>query len=294
MKLLVYLVAAVCLVAFTSQAQVLFSENFNAQTPDATVSGFGTVSPSTATATLGSIVTNVAGNNAMRMYDTDPSNATRVDQDFTPTAGIHFSMSFTRNANIPITTTTQALYLSFGTNGFSQTSQANRTFDVRLYNDGTYRFDRGFQNSSGIVTATGNTASSVYFDSGSLTISAHTLDVYAYSAAPLGATLAYTGPDSVARVLDPNSFAVYIDGALVIPSSSGLTANGNYGYYGSAWYGIDLGRFTLLTSASSNVGMDFLIDDIQLSVIPEPSTFVLLGAGGLLLMGLMRRTRRSR
>jgi hypothetical protein len=287
-------IAIACLVASSSEAQVLFSENFTGQTPGATVSGFTVVAPTTATATLGSIVTNVAGNNAMNMYDSSATAATRVDEDFAPTSSLHLSLSFTRNANIAQATTTQALYVSLGLNGLTQTTAANRTLDMRLFNDGSYRLDRGFQTSGGAFVSNGVTSSGVLFDSGSLTIAPHTLDIYAYAATIGGATLGYTAPDAVARVLDPNSYAVYIDGALVQPSTYGLTANADYGFFNSAYYGANLGRATLLSSATAITGVDFLIDDVSLSVIPEPSTFTLLGAGGLLLIGALRRSRRSR
>jgi len=136
------------------------------------------------------------------------------------------------------------------------------------------------------------------FGEAGTTFNTHTLDIFAYAGTTGGATLGYTGPDSLARVLDPHSFAVYIDGALVLAPGPGTntTANGDYGFENSSFYSQGtLGRLGIITGGSSAVsGMDFLIDNINLSVIPEPSTVALLGTSSLLLIGVLRRNRRSR
>jgi len=172
--------------------------------------------------------------------------------------------------------------VSLGTNGLSQGTQANRAADIRLFNDGSYRLDIGTQTGGGAFSSGPTVTSSNNFGESGTTFNTHTLDIFAYAGTTGGATLGYTGPDSNAHILDPHSFAVYIDGTLLQPTNN-FTANGAYGFENSSFYSQGtLGRLGLVTGGASAVsGMDFLVDNIQLSAIPEPSTFVLLGAGGL-------------
>jgi hypothetical protein len=277
-----------------SQAQV-FSENFNGQTPGANPTGFTSVSPSTATPTNGATVVALgSGDNAVNMYDYSTTANARVEEDFTAMSSAHLSLSFTRNANITPAGTTSGFYLALGTFGASQGTSANRALDIRLYNDGTYRFERASQNPDGtfgVVSLTG----AATFEPAGTTYSTHTLDIFAYGGTTGGSTLSYTGPDAVARILDPHSYAVYIDGALAQPSAANLTANGDYGFYTSSFYSsTDLGRFGFVTGGASNLpGMDFLVDNIVLSTIPvpEPSTCILFGVGGLLVLWTRRTFR---
>jgi len=295
MKLHISLIAVACLVACSSEAQVIFSTDFTGDTPGSSPTGWTSVSPSAPAALNGAIVTNVSGNNAVNMYDYSASANARLEEDFTTSAsGLHLSLTFTRNANIPVTTTTQGLYVSLGTNGLRQGTQANRAADIRLFNDGSYRLDIGTQTGGGAFSAGPTVSSSNNFGESGTTFNTHTLDISAYAGTTGGATLGYTGPDSNAHILDPHSFAVYIDGTLLQPTNN-FTANGAYGFENSSFYSQGtLGRLGLITGGSSTAsGMDFLVDNIQLAVIPEPSTVALLGTSGLLLIGVLRR-RRSR
>jgi hypothetical protein len=280
-----------------SQAQAIFSQNFDGQTPGANPTGFTSVSPATAIpGTLASTVVALgSGNNAVNMYDYSTTANTRLEQDFTAMSSAHLSLSFTRNANITPAGTTSGFYLALGTFGASQGTSANRALDIRLYNDGTYRFERASQNPDGTFGAVSLTGAAT-FEAAGTTYSTHTLDIFGYSGTTGGSTLSYTGPDAVARILDPKSYAVFIDNVLVTPSTANLTANGNYGFYTSTFYSGagDLGRFGLVTGASNLPGMDFLVDNIVLSTIPvpEPSACILFGAGGLLVLW-RRRTFRT-
>jgi hypothetical protein len=296
MKLHISLIAVACLVASAVEAQVIFSDNFNSDTTGISPTGWTSVSPASPTlGTLGAIVTNVSGNNAVDLLDSSTASQTRLEEDFTTTSGgVHLSLSFTRNANIPVTTSTQALYVSLGTNGVNESSAANRAADIRLFNDGNYRIDIGTQNGGGGFVS-GAVSSSNSFGESGLTIGTHTLDIYAFAGTTGGATLGYTGPDSVARILDPHSFAVFIDGTLLQPTNN-FTANGAYGFQATGFYSQGtLGRFGFVTGGASAIsGMDFLVDNVVLSAVPEPSTMALLGAGSLFLIGALRRSRRSR
>ncbi len=296
MKLHISLIAVACLVACSSEAQVIFSDNFTGDTPGSSPTGWTAVSPATPTlGTLGAIVTNVSGNNQVDMLDNSATASAQLQEDFTPPDGdLHLSLTFTRNANITPATSTQGLYVSLGSNGLNQTTSANRAAVIRLFNDGSYRIDVGTQNAGGGFVSAAVSGSNSFGEAGT-TFNTNTLDVYAYAGTTGGATFGYTGPDNVARVLDPHSFAVYINGILAQPSTN-TTVDGDYGFQSAGFYSNGtLGRLGLVTGGSSAVtGIDFLVDNIQLSAIPEPSTFALLGTGGLLLVGMLRRSRRSR
>src|SRR6266478_8262875 len=121
MKLHISLIAIACLVASSSQAQTIFSDNFTGDTPGLSPTGWTSVSPATPTlGTLGAIVTNVAGNNEVNMLDNSATAAARIEEDFTPLdSTVHLSLTFTRNSNITPATSTQGLYVSLGSNGLS-------------------------------------------------------------------------------------------------------------------------------------------------------------------------------
>ncbi len=267
-------IAIACLVASSSEAQVLFSDDFTGGTPGSSPSGWTSVSPGTPAALNGAIVTNVSGNNAVNMYDYSPAANARLEEDFTGASSLHLSLTFTRNANITPTTSTQGLYISLGSNTLSQGTQANRAAGIRLFNDGGYRLDIGTQNGSGAFVSGPAVTSSNSFGESGTTFNAHTLDIYAYAGVTGGATLGYTGPDSLSHILDPHSFAVYIDGNLMQPTNN-VTVNGDYAFENSSFYSQGtVGRLGIITGGSAAIsGVDFLVDNISLAAIPEPSTF---------------------
>jgi hypothetical protein len=278
-------------------AQILFSENFDSQTTGATVSGFTVVSPTTATPLptgRGVVVVDEGPpNKAAWFYDYDTGGNARVEQDFGPLNHAHLSLTFRRNADIavdPGTESTRGFYVTFGYQGLSQGTQANRVLEFRLFNNGAYRMNRGIQDSGGNFVSSSVTPTATFEPSGP-TFNTHTLDLFIYSGLPGGTPLAYTGPDLVPRLLDPNSFSVFIDGTFITPTS-GATANGNFGVFQSTFYNAtnNIGRFGLVTGgASSLTGFDFIVDNIVLSPIPEPSGLGVLALGGV--AWLLRRKR---
>lgn len=280
-------------------AQILFSENFDAQTTGATVTGFTVVSPSTATplpSGRGVVVVNEGPpNKAAWFYDYDSGGNARVEQDFGPLNHAHLSLTFRRNADIavdPSTESTRAFYVTLGYQGLSQGTQANRIIEFRLFNNGVYRMNRGIQDSGGNFVSSSVTPTAMFETSGP-TFNTHTLDIFLYSGLPGGPTLSYVGPDLVNRVLDPNSFSVFLDGNFVTPTS-GATANGNFGVFQSTFYSAtnNIGRFGLVTGgAAALTGFDFIVDNIVLAPIPEPSSLGLLALGGI--AWLVRRNRMS-
>src|SRR5882724_5084135 len=113
MKLHISIITVACLVACSTEAQTIFSDDFTGDTPGLSPTGWTTVSPASPTlGTLGAIVTNVSGNNAVNMLDNSTASVARLEDDFTQNSSLHLSLSFTRNANITVTTSTQGLYVT--------------------------------------------------------------------------------------------------------------------------------------------------------------------------------------
>ena len=278
-------------------AQILFSENFDLQTTGATVSGFTVVSPTTATPLptgRGVVVVDEGPlNKAAWFYDYDTGGNARVEQDFGPLNHAHLSLTFRRNADIavdPSSETTRAFYVTLGYFGLGQGTQANRILEFRLFSNGQFRTPRGVQDAGGNLISTSVTPAVNYEPFGP-TFNTHTLDIFLYSGLPGEPPLPYTGPDLVPRLLDPNSFSVFINGTFIAPPSS-PTANGNFGVFQSTFYNAtnNIGRFGLVTGgAAALTGFDFIVDNIVLSPIPEPSALGLLAMGAA--AWLVRRKR---
>ncbi len=278
----------------TTLAQSSYSQNFNSQTAGNTATGFTEVRPVAATPLptgSGAVIINQSlGDNALNLYDYLDSGNARVQQDFTSSSLSQVSLEFQRNADISSPTSTQALYVAFGLNGQGIESGANRHFEVRLYNNGQYRINRGIQDGSGNFSSTDLDTAGTFEASGT-TFGTHTLHIYAHSGIAGDATVPYVGPDSVARLLDANSFSVFIDGAPISPTT-GATANGNFGMLRELSYSTasNIGRFGLLTGGSSTVtGVDFVVDNILLfNQVPEASTGWALLPTGLALLAWRR------
>jgi hypothetical protein len=272
-------------------AQNSFFQNFDSQTPGSTATGFTTVAPANATdrpTGRGTVVVNQStGDNALNFYDYSNSSSSRISQDFTPAALGQVSFEFQRNASIARVGDTAALAFGLAsTDGF--------LFEVRLFNDGTILLNRGLQDSGGQYVGEDLFTPSAFEPSGT-TFGAHTLNIYAYSAAPGSATVPYLGPDSILRFLDANSFVVFVDGNLITPTT-GATANGNFGMLGSASYDTteNISRFGMRTGATLDVtGVDFVVDNIALyNQVPEASTGWAVLPTGLAFLAWRRLRRR--
>jgi hypothetical protein len=300
MKLFTAIPLALIVVTSSIHAQIIFSENFDGQTTGSTVSGFTAVTATTArpTGRGAVIVDDTLPNRSLNLYDYDTVNNARVEEDFAARSSVHLSMNFQRNADIavdPSAASTTAFYVTIGLNGQSQGTQANRAIEFRLFSNGIYRMNRGVQDASGNFVSSSLTSSTASFEPSGTTFNRHSLDLFVYSGLPGGATLSYTGPDSALRVLDPNSFAVFIDNTFITPASS-PTANGDFGIFNSAFYNVsdNLGRLGLVTGgAASQSGFDYLVDNVVLSAIPvpEPSSLAFLSLGLVTLISLRRKAK---
>jgi hypothetical protein len=295
-KIYVALFAGICLIAATSQAQVLFSENFDAQTPGVNPTGFTVNLPASPTfGTLETTVVPFGGGNGLQLLDQSGTGNAQVQQDFTPSSSVHLSLSFTRNQNIVPANATSGLFVSLGFLGGNQPSLASRTMAIKLFNDGTFGMERGIQGPGGVFVSSNTSGSAPYETPASGPFSTHTLDIFAYAGMTGGSGLSYTGPDSVGRTLAAKSYAVFIDSVLVTSFSDSLSL-GNYGFTSPVATPYsdpgDMGRFGLVTGgATSRVGMDFTVDNITVSVIPEPSAFALLALGFAVAGGRISRCR---
>lgn len=276
--------------------QVAYTQDFDSQTVGNTVTGFTSVFPAIAIAGdsgRGAVVVNQSpGDNAMRVYDYDPapsSGNVRVQQDFTPLQLVRFGIDFQRNADIavnPSTESTRALYLALGYNGLGLETGANRLLEIRLYNNGQFRINRGLQLGDGSFDSAALSTAGTFEPSGT-TYGAHSLEVFANSGLPGEAPYGFVGPDLVYRLLDPNSFAVFLNGVRIDPGGA-ATANGNFGVFQSSLYPVStgFGRMSLISGGSSAVtGVDFVVDNFRFSEIPEAPLGwgVLSGIGSLVI-----------
>jgi hypothetical protein len=287
----------ILLITAQSQAQVLFSENFDAMTTGINPTGFTVNLPVTPTpGTLETTVVSFGGGNGLLLLDQSGTANAQIQQDFTPSSAVRLSFSFTRNQNITPANATSGLFVSLGFSGANQPSLASRTMAIKLFNDGTFGMERGTQDGLGNFLTSNTSGSAPYETPASGPFSTHTLDIFAYAGTTGGSGLGYVGPDAVARTLAAKSFAVFIDNVLVTAFTDALSP-GNYGFTSPAATPYsnpgDMGRFGFVTGgATSRVGMDFTIDNIVVSAIPipEPSSALIMLSGAVM---LARRSRRQ-
>ena len=298
-KIYLSLLAGVSLAASTAQAQTLFSQNFDGMTagsPPVQGTDFTVVRPVANSSTVYSTVVPFGAGNSLQMYDLDATLNGQIQQDFTVSSAVRLSLSFTRNQNIAPANATSALFVSLGFLGGSQPNLTGRTMAVKLFNNGTFGFERGWQGAGGIWVSNATGSTVAYESPAAGPFGTHTLDIFAYAGTTGGSGISYTGPDAITHSLLAKSYSVFLDGALVtsIPDS---ISPGVYGFtldpaavsYPNPG---DMGRFGLVTGgATSRVGIDFTVDNIVVSAIPEPSAFALLVLGFAVAGGRISRRR---
>jgi hypothetical protein len=283
-KFYLALFTGLCLIAAKCPAQALFSENFDTMTVGQNPTGFTVLLPATATpGTLETTVVSFGGGNGLQLLDQSGTANAQVQQDFAASSGVHLSLSFARNQNITPANSTSGLFVSLGFAGQNQPALASRTMAVKLFNDGTFGMERGIQGAGGVFVSSITSGSATYETPAAGPYVPHTLDIFAYAGLTGGSGLSYTGPDSIERTLAAKSYAVFMDNVLVTSFSDALSL-GNYGFTSPVATPYsdpgDMGRFGLVTGgATARVGIDFTIDNITVSAIPEPSAFALLALG---------------
>ncbi len=288
------LMAGASLIASTGQAQILFSQDFEGMpvgAPPIQGTDFTVVRPTANSASVFSTVVPFGAGNGLQMFDNDATLNGQIQQDFAISSAVRLSLSFARNQDIAPANATSALFVSLGFSGGSQPSLSGRTMAIKLFNNGTFGFERGWQGAGGIWVSNATGSTVAYESPATGPFATHTLDIFAYAGATGGAGFSYTGPDAVERTLSARSYSVFLDGVLVTSVPDAI-APGIYGFTSSAGYSDpgDMGRFGLVTGgATSRVGIDFTLDNIVVTAIPEPSTLTMLG---LALVVAGRRCRR--
>jgi hypothetical protein len=276
---------------------VLFEQNFEdlalgSKPGTSGVGGFTTVRPDLNDVTQLIEVVEFAGGKGLRMYDnnaTTTGNNTRaaLEKNFGTSAAGYQAVELRFTAKLlPVpagvtASSTSGLIIGMGafnsSTGVALTGN-ERVVDFRLQQNGQYGVAR---NVSGTSTTT---------LSGSSNVLSYGADGISFRVvANAGPTsVNYTGPDGNVYALGAKRFSAWIGNSLVELSS--LT---QFEFRATTTVN-ELGRFAIYTgSGAGDAGINFLIDDIQLSVIPEPATWALaLGVAAGLAVALRRRVQR--
>lgn len=261
--------------AFGLQAQTVFSEDFQGDTP-------GTQPTATALRPFINSATNfvevVTGSangagggvgNGLQLFDNDPSTAFVYENNFVADASsqlsaISVSFDFAWEAD-----------LGGGSNDFARFAVGSYNASTGpVLNSGANTFFEVRFRADGVLLAQGGTG----FDTESLVLNtAYNLDIFINDFD--SASINYLDPNSNLQSLAANSFAVYLDDTLFFEDSlrnGALTGDDNLGRFG-------------IVSFTSDVGIDYTMDNYLVTVIPEPNTVALVALG---MLGLGWRRRR--
>lgn len=271
--------ACLLLTLSVTSAQTYLTDTFETETTGNQPTAAITVRPNTNTLTnLITVVDgidNLAGTGkGVRIFDNDVADSAALEYNFVGSAGaqvsaVQISFDFAGGAG----NTDGARYINVSAGNFFDGSTSpqfgsstNRIFDVRLYGDGDVRFyDDG--TSTNFVSGAG--------------VNTITMFVNDFETA-----ISYIAPDtSLSTSLAANTVAYYLfDGTDYSTSTGALNAALAGGTENN------LGRFGM-ASLSNTVGLEYIVDNITVSAIPEPGTFALL-AGALALTAVMLRRRK--
>ncbi|QYY36892.1 hypothetical protein [Ruficoccus sp. ZRK36] len=246
-------------------AQTIFSDNFNS----GGFSGYD-VTPTVSDENRGVVIVdeestpaNPFSGNAARVYDLSTASVF-LENDYTSTASTQLVQLFTFDAALAVGSSTTDGVLSFRlTNeGGSTSSKDNCVFDIQLRQTGVFYVYGATSNGFSNVMDTSGVNIAVYTNSSTSSI---TLTDMASNELTLGA----------------REFAVYIDGE----------NKGIWGFRTGSTYDPTegIGRFGFVSSSSAT-GSDVIIDNIEISAIPEASTSALM-MGAAIAMFLMGRKR---
>ncbi len=212
----------------------------------------------------------IGGGNAMRLYDRNDPTAVHVRQLLTTgtSSGI-FSFNFTLGTYGG----SQPSSDSFANNGntFLRVSVGSNTVNATSSTDGnTFQrivFSRIGTGSTGNLFASNNTSGSLTDTTLTTFIeTANNLVVIIFNRTTTAINYTKSGSQSVAA----GSYDVWFNGTLVADNFAMRTGTSNVA-------GISMG------SGGGQVGMDWIVDNLSVTAIPEPATLGLLTVGGLLL-----------
>ncbi len=272
---------------------LLFNENFENQTLGQQPTGFdqvrplsGNVVPYGETNAVNAEITEGLNGRALHLFSYNDSQSALVEKNFAAGASEQFS-------RIRFDATVQPFadpgtgadandalilsLLSYNTS-MSVTSLANRAMDVRFRHNGQLTIRSGSPGTNGTTATFAHFAYDPDVP--------NTVSIFANSSED---PVLYAGADGETHLLDALSFAVYLNNSPVREQ--------NFEFQGAFFHDNveTLGKLGILTgTATTRVGMDFLVDDIGVStyeVIPEPSTYALITGMVLLGLAFMRRRR---
>lgn len=234
----------------------LFSEDFESgQTVGSKPTGAASVRPTSNTEThFTKIVAgaeNTAGSgNAVRMRDSSSSDVTNLEYNFVDgtaaqrsavKVGFSFSAVGASGAGDDYIAVALGEYDAERSLG----SNAERFTDMRLYNDGTVDFRGDSGNSTGHDVSAGSHYASMFAND---------------HLSPID----YLGPDGGTHTLPANTVAYWLDGVFILNTALDLddaTAGGTVGTTTN-----NLGKFGF-NSGTSDIGLDYVVDDIEISLI---------------------------
>ncbi len=270
MKKMTWIMMAVLLVAGAGYSALL-TVDFETNTVSSVPLGYTAIRPSPMTATqyINTVSsTLLGGSQAIKYLDqSSSSSAGGIEYNFVPSGGqgaVKFRFSFSPQS----ISGTSSNYISIGIGGYSVSnslmlgSSANMYAEMRVTGDGTVRVY-----SNGVNVAISSAALN---SSNTFTMIVNDTDAaVSYSG--------YSDNSVAANTVDYylNGTRLFNDAALAVISAG--TTNG-------------LGRIGFV-NGSTRIGLDYLIDNISVEVIPEPATIGMLGLGALITI-LVRRMRR--
>ncbi|MEM6822698.1 MAG: PEP-CTERM sorting domain-containing protein [Verrucomicrobiota bacterium] len=267
-------------------AQILFQEDFEGETVGLQPSSFSVNGPATNTGAtdnppvagtsgpLGAVVvpfgsvSNLAGTgNALRIYDHDSDSSVNLTQDITGTGLMRWDLSFSSDAFT-------------GTNGnsFLRIAFGRLTMNPGSSSDGRVMGRVTIARTSGSNTrfeVRNNTTDTTVLSDFTL-LNSHQISIFANTDDSASSNYNFSGGQSLAS----NTYDVFLDGALVADdfafrsgSTSGLNDIETIGF----------------ATGSSQTGPDWIIDDITVSAIPEPSALCLLSLATVFVIIVKRK-----
>jgi hypothetical protein len=270
-----YLAAtAIALGSVSGASAVLLSDNFEGDVVGGLPASASIVHPDPSTSTTFAEVVDSANNTAgtgkgLKLRTDDANTSVIVEYNFVADAASQLSavrvdLSFAWD-DLGATSHSDFLAVSLGEYNTSLTfsAAANRYIDLRLYDNGDLIVRNAAGNSSYTDVSSGSHDLSIFvndYDSQSIS---------------------YTGLDIASHTLGANKAAYWLDGTLFFTSDMDLNDTTTGGTVGNTQN--NLGKFGF-GSTRADVNLGYVVDDIEITTIPEPATLgmIALFSGAML------------